>query len=475
MVPSLFYADLLDFLQILSPSNRLIYESTALQAFDEDLDLNAFCREVLKSQPLKSSSKSHSIQITGPPGQGKVTMVKFLVQEELRSTPDALLLEVLLGHLENTTLDLRLLLRTFVHQIISRRPALFFHIHPLYLEHLKFHRTTTKEVLWTFLHILLRVSQDWKVVIAANNVHLWPESVKSSIGVLERFLQSLKSNYLFISSSTAVIPNFGPGPQVLNIKLQQTHIQAKTKAVLLSHPALQTHTLEDKFQKVDFPEFTSITNADRYSKLLARSFLLSTGEALDSALRYCPRTEDAISSQCIEGLHYALISWSSAATSWVRGAARPLRAGEFAVAIALQDGPLELSRLIPRLSRSIKDDIRRNLEVVLRVENDFVHFYSAETREFFSRKQRLGRMRLMQPLTDQQMGSRCLQYISAAMSKSAEDPESKVRFQRRLRHNLCLSLIISNGSAMAISLNMTQHHMMAFPPQNDNLYNLYQS
>lgn len=93
----------------------------------------------------------------------------------MRYLPNALLLDILLEPFEMVNLDLRTLLQSFIHELISRRPELFFHVRPLYLKRHRFHRTTTQDDLWTFLHNLFPVSPDWKIGIAVNNVHLWPE------------------------------------------------------------------------------------------------------------------------------------------------------------------------------------------------------------------------------------------------------------------------------------------------------------
>ena len=81
-----FYLDLLKFLQVMSPTNHPIHRSTALQPMREHLELSADIDLV----PKPHTSRQHSVQVTGPPGYGKATFLKLLVQEAMRDSPNAL-------------------------------------------------------------------------------------------------------------------------------------------------------------------------------------------------------------------------------------------------------------------------------------------------------------------------------------------------------------------------------------------------
>jgi hypothetical protein len=265
-------------------------------------------------------------------------MVKYLAQSVMRYTPNALLLDILLEPFDMANLNRHTLLQSFVHQIVSQRPALFSHIRPLYLKHRESHGIGRQETLWAFFHILLRVTEGWKIVIAANNVHLWPEAVQSPLRALEDLLQTLDSEYLFISSSTSEIPGICQASrQVLDLELdsyRNSLIQARVKAVLFAQLASQTASSPARFRDVEIPELLSVANADRYAKLLSRGVLLSKVEAVDVALRDCPKTENAIFHDCIRTLNSNLLGWGALAISWVQRAARPLGTRELAVAVA---------------------------------------------------------------------------------------------------------------------------------------------
>ena len=421
--PTSFYSDLLDFLQVLSPSNHVLYCSTALQTLHgEDLNLVTNAYQVRLRTP-----RQHSIQVIGPPSHGKVTLVKSLIQKVMCYSPNSLLLETLLDPLGMARLDLRTLLQSFVHQIISQRPTLFFHVRPLYLEQRKSHRTTTQDVLWTFFYILLRVSHDWKIIVGASNVHLWPRTVQSSLTTLERYLQSLNCNYLFVTSSATKLPDLcSASLQVLDLGRSDSHrrsmIQAKVKAVLFSQPSLQAKALAAHFQDIQIPQLVSLTNADRYAKVLSRNFLLSTPEAVSQGLSDCPRTEDEISRHCLSTLNDSLWDWSRSAISWVHKAVRPLRTSEIAVAIALGNGEIKRSDSIQQISASIEADIERHLGVLLKVDNDLVRFYSAETRRFLTQTPPGTQgIRIWPLLTHEQLVKVCLQFISDVVLKESKE------------------------------------------------------
>lgn len=349
------------------------------------------------------------------------------MQKVMRYASKSLLLDVLMKPHEATDFDLRRLLRSFVHQLTSQMPGLFVHIRPIYLEHRKAHRTTTEDALWTFLHILLRVSKDWKIVIAASSVHLWPAAVQPFLKTLEAFLQGLESNYLFISSSNVEIPGLCPGSQEIidlgSVDSGQTPpIRARAKALLSAHPDLQMSPLTDRLEETKLPEFPSITNVNRYAKVLSRTLTLSTVESVDAALARCPRTEDAISHHCVEALTKDLLGWCSTLISWVQKAPRPLRTSELAVAMALRPDSIALSKLVQRLPASIETDIQRHLDVLFRIDGDLVHFYSAKTRRYLTRESPgHGELEQLNLLTHEQLARICLDYITEVVSNVTEE------------------------------------------------------
>ncbi|RMJ17991.1 hypothetical protein CDV36_002318 [Fusarium kuroshium] len=416
-----FYSDLLDFLQVLSPSNHPIHRSTVLLTPGEDLDLEVYTHHISNWQDLE---QQHWIQVIGPSGCGKATLMRFVAQKIMRDTSNnCILLEMFLEPLEMADLDLLTLLRSFVYQIVSQRPALFSHIRPLYLELDKSHGMAREDEFWTFLKTLLRVSQDWRIIIALKNVHLWPKAAQSALKTLQELFQSLSSKCMLISSSASEIPYpHLASRQVLDLGMDNDYrdvsVQGKIRDVLLAQPAFRTEVLPERFQGLSLPKTLSLSSASCYTKVLSRAFLLSTVEAADAALRNCPKTDGAIFQHGIETLHPDVLSWSSSAISWTQKAARPLRTRELAVAVALGGGAHNLAKLIPRIPASIETDIYRHLDVFLRVNSDIVHLASAATRKLLDQDLPVVQERgSLQLLTHAELVDLCLQYISTVVAK----------------------------------------------------------
>ncbi|KAI0182071.1 hypothetical protein GGR52DRAFT_66631 [Hypoxylon sp. FL1284] len=419
---SSFYPDLLDFLQVLSTSNQLIYKSTALQP-GRDFNLEDYTNRVAKRWP----SEEHSIQIIGPHGHGKFTLLRFAVQDIIRRMPNSLLLKIILEPFEMGGLSLRTIARSFVHQIISQKPAFFSHIRDLYLQHQQSNGTTRQNTLWAFLRILLRASRGWRIVVAANNVHLWPSPVQTALNTLEEFLKSLGSEFLFVSSSNNELSDLCvDSRQVIDLGLSDSNrdsiIHARVRKVLFEHPAFQTSAAQGYFRVMTMPQLLSPAQADRYAKVLSRSLLLASPLSVYSTLKNCPTTGQEIFQDSINALHQDLLSWSCSTISWVQRTVRPLRTRELAVAVALDEGFAGLSDLMQHVSSSIENDITRHLDVVLRVDNDLVSFYSANTRRFLAEKRsELHKMRGLSFFTDDKLVRLCLHSISVVISTVPEE------------------------------------------------------
>ncbi|TGJ86249.1 hypothetical protein E0Z10_g2525 [Xylaria hypoxylon] len=415
-----FYSDLLDFIQHLSPSSQLMHHSAAWQVVNEDLALDIYARYITSRQPLEQ----RYIQVIGPSGHDKDTVVKFIVQNLLRSTKNAFLLAVFLEPFQQASLDLLTLLRSFIHQIISQRPMLFSQIRLLYLQYNKPNVIMSMDILWTLFTILLRASQDWKIVIAVTNLQAGSKTIQSSLKQFEALFESLNSDYLLVSSSPTDFLDYNPKDSVLVVDLgldgayRNSSIQSIVREVLLAQPGLQRLTSPERYTNPKVPEIISIAHAKRYAALLSRGFLLSTVKAVDDTLRNCPRTEDAILQHCIEALDDRLLPWCNTMMSWVHKAARPLRTGELAVAVALTSELAEVAELIPHISKRLEADIIQHLDLVLRVDQDLVHFHAANTRKYLDEKksipQKLNNLKL---LTHGQIVCLCLRYITAVMSQ----------------------------------------------------------
>ncbi|KAJ8131961.1 hypothetical protein O1611_g1666 [Lasiodiplodia mahajangana] len=433
----LFYSDLLDFFQLLSPTSQLIYHRADSYVSGRDLALG------LSTQHTTDVLLKHRyIQVIGPAGYGKATLVEHIVHKITHCPQKIILLNVLFEPFQQAQPDFLGLLRSLIHQLISQRPGLFSQIWPLYLEHYKPDMVARVNILSEFLRILLQASQGWKIVLAVTNIHLGLEAAQSSLDKLEELLKSSKCDYLIILSSTLEIPryNLNSACLVLDLERENVHrgsyIQTMVTEVLSGQLILKKSELPERLHTLQIPELVSIAHARRYAMLLSRYCLLSTVDAVDAALRDCPRTESGIFNYCIQSLDSKIFHPCAMMISWVQKATRPLRTEELAVAIAVSDNEsLEMAKFPTRISRSLDMEIRRYLDLVLRIENNLVFFHSANTRELLSEKSPdATRDKELQLLSHGQIACFCLRYITEILSRVSESAyEAQITWRGQLR------------------------------------------
>ncbi|KUL86888.1 hypothetical protein ZTR_05366 [Talaromyces verruculosus] len=414
--PSLFYSDLLNLLQYLSPSDQLLYQSNLLHITYPEMNTSAHIDNL--SEPWHS--RQHSIQVVGPPGYGKLTLVKHIVRRIVRSTLKVLLLEIRYDRWDLANIDLETIIRSLVHQIVSQRPELFVHIRPLYNMHLQVSRAPMSDALWTFLHILLRVSSDWKIIFVASNVNTWPEDVKLSLQIIEDFLKSLDSTYLFITSANAVIDSLCENSrEIIHLELDATYRNVLVRSRV-------NHMVSDLLPTSDIlndrlPVLSSLTHAERFGKSLSHCILLSTAQAVEIALSSCPNTQDEITRFQIDSLNDLVWQWSQNVVSWVHVASRPLRIWELAVGVALADENFDLQDVKQHMPTLIADDIRRHLDVILKHDEGIIQFYDESVRRYLTEDRYSSpERRVWKLLTHDQAVARCLRYITLVVKENSE-------------------------------------------------------
>ncbi|KAI1126079.1 ankyrin repeat-containing domain protein [Nemania abortiva] len=411
--PRLFYADFLDFLQLLSPSNHLIYYSSVWHTIDDAVTLELHGHH-LTNQQLWGQ---RNIQVIGSPHHDTATFVKVIAKKAMLSTKNAILLDVTTEPHVYASPDFLALLRSFVYQILSQRPVLFSQIRSLFLQHKDSYGLTRLDVLEHILRIILQTSQDWKVVIAAAHFER---------GILLKFVELFESSecdyLLVIGSSEELTDSLKTSTLVLNLSSDDVRrslfIQSMVSQVLLSRSVIEKPNPPERYMKPQLPEVVSIAHAQRYTTLLSRTILQSTCEAVDVALMDCPRTEAAIFDYCIRSLDTRLSQWCNMMISWVQKAARPLRVRELAVAITLRNDPIEVTEMAYRISGRLEDDIARHLDKVLKVDHGLVYFHATNTRKVLDEKLSDSVMAGWPPLISHgQIVCLCLQYLTAIISQ----------------------------------------------------------
>ncbi|MCJ1405788.1 hypothetical protein MMC11_009018, partial [Xylographa trunciseda] len=196
-------ADLLAFFQLLSPSKWLIYESNALQVLDEVTDLEIY-RDYLEDWDLQQLPQQMLMQVIGPSGYGKTSLLKLLAQKLMRqsfsNSTRLIILDMFLGSFGTTGPNYYYVTVSLLHQILSQRPSLFARVHDLYAEHNE-EGTWTKNTLLILLYSLLSYCSAWKVALVINNFESWPTETQELFRNLSIRMASIASDYLILTSS----------------------------------------------------------------------------------------------------------------------------------------------------------------------------------------------------------------------------------------------------------------------------------
>jgi ankyrin repeat protein len=431
-------SELLDFLQLVAPSRWMVHESPAMQLQEPDIGMQLYQEHIDKLQ-LRELPQRVSIQITGPPGRGKTTLLKLLVQSLRRQFSRALDIDFFLESFDASDLNSIQILRILLHQILSQRPSLFPNIQLVCLE-LRETGLWTYENLWNIAERLFRQLHDWKLVVAINNFQHWSKDLQVVFTRLEATLASCGSEYVILTTSRMAIPSLShleARPIDVNEDEQNSRAlfaKIKMEALLRDRPELQP--CEKEILESAALWDGSYSNADRCVKHLSHSFTMSSLDLIQLALSECPKKEDDITQCGIRKLLQTeshVLSWSINVTSWVMQAARPLRIQELAVAAALDergDSTTSLKDISRRVSRSMRHDLERYLNVLIQTDAQVAHISSAATRQYLVEKlpkdKTLGKFKL---LSHAQLAILCIRYLALAISEKWD--ESLAQFNWR--------------------------------------------
>ncbi|KAF3056934.1 Serine/threonine-protein phosphatase 6 regulatory ankyrin repeat subunit B [Trichoderma lentiforme] len=124
---SVFESQFLDFLQQLAPSSWIFHENSAIQLLEPDVELQLYEQHLSKLQLLKTFGQG-AVNITGPPGYGKTTLLKLLIQKLKQQYSRAITIDFFLESFEASSRISNQILRSVMHQILSQRPSLFQNI-----------------------------------------------------------------------------------------------------------------------------------------------------------------------------------------------------------------------------------------------------------------------------------------------------------------------------------------------------------
>jgi ankyrin repeat protein len=335
--------------------------------------------------------ESDSVQVVGPPGHGKSALLKFIAQRILQETP-VIIIENILKPEVSSLYDVHL---SFVHQIISQQPSLFYAVRNMMAEILS-RRTWTLGSVWILLVALLQHSQTSAFLILIYDYNEWPDEICSWwLNSLLPVLLSSGSRFTFVTSSHSNIEDLSCS-EPYRLDLQKKHAKYWSKFVRVRLDALldrgygavklgqdQIQGLKSKITTKAKAFEGSFVGVDNYLTGLLSSFSLTTLEAIEGHIEASPKTEQDFYQLEIAALrrkHIDVFFWISSVISWTMGAVRPLRIEELAAAAAVTLEDSDVREIFERVSMDMEGDLGRHLGFVVAIENGQARIASSSAR-----------------------------------------------------------------------------------------------
>ncbi|PNP50515.1 hypothetical protein THARTR1_08731 [Trichoderma harzianum] len=430
---SIFESQFIDFLQQLAPSSWIFHENSAIQLLEPDVELQLYKQHLSKLQLLKNFRQT-AVNITGPPGYGKTTLLKLLIQKLKQQYSRAITIDFFLESFEASSRTSNQILRSVIHQILSQRPSLFRNILLLYAQQKKI-GIWTDQILWDIFQRLIRHSGGWRIIVSINNFKHWSLESQSVFTKLDKILAISNFQYTMLTTGRGDSSCLSHEPdEIIDLTAGaedsgKRFIKAKLDILLRKRPALKPCE-KDILETASIWE-GSYSHTERCLKQLSSNFTLSSPDAIAVAVETCPKSEDDISRDRIKALLQEdshVLNWSISAVSWVMHSARPLRIQELAVAAALRMGVGDkpLADLDRHISRSMEHDLDRYLDVLIRADSQVAHIYSAATKKFLAEKlpshfhEGDGSLKGFRLLNHAKLAILCIEYISRAVSDDWE-------------------------------------------------------
>ncbi|KKP01555.1 hypothetical protein THAR02_06340 [Trichoderma harzianum] len=430
---SVFESQFIDFLQQLAPSSWIFHENSAIQLLEPDVELQLYEQHLSELQLLKTFGEG-AVNITGPPGYGKTTLLKLLIQRLKQQHSRAITIDVFLESFEASSRTSNQILRSVIHQILSQRPSLFQNIRLLHTQQKKI-GTWTDEILWDIFQRLIRHSGGWRIIVSINNFKHWSLESRSVFTKLDKILATSSFRYIMLTTGRGDNSGLSHEPdEVIDLTTGaedsgKRFIKAKLDILLRKKPALAPCE-KDILETASIWE-GSYSHTERCLKQLSSNFTLSSPDAIAVAVETCPKSEDDISRDRIKALLHEdshVLNWSINVVSWVMHSARPLRIQELAVAAALHMGVGDnpLANVDRHISRSMEHDLDQYLDVLIRADSQVAHIYSAATKKFLAEKlpshfhEGDGSLKGFRLLNHAKLAILCIKYISRAISENWE-------------------------------------------------------
>ena len=206
-------------LQLLSTSRWTLYESRTVDRFDDFVALKDTYGSLLNDIASQRVRDTGSIQVTAPPRYGKSALLKLIAQE-IRQKSSVLVIENSLPSPEQQP-SLYSLHVSFIHQIISQRPSLFYAVRNLIDEMLR-HQAWTEEMVRILLEAMLHHGRTVELLIVIYDYDDWPKGIISWwCETLRPLLKSCGSKFTFLTSSCKPIKDLSASePHRLDLEIE---------------------------------------------------------------------------------------------------------------------------------------------------------------------------------------------------------------------------------------------------------------
>ncbi|XXG99626.1 hypothetical protein Hte_005967 [Hypoxylon texense] len=426
-------ADFLDCLQLIAPSRWLIHEANSVHLVVGATDLEIY-QDQIKNLSIDLFQKPITIHIIGPPGHGKLTLMKRLAQRIKRRFKKAVVLEALTELSPMSIRPTQSVLLSIAHQLLSQIPSVFRRVRNFYVDHAQ-EQSWSMHTLWTFASELFQHAKGWKIVMLTSNINDLSTEMAELYQRLLSYLSSISADYVYISTGRGkdsgksefpdALAGCAPPRTIIDLGAiadvsRNKFIEAKLDDLAQTQGQGNVAAFRDRILEDLVPFRGSFATASLYITQLSQNFSLSTAEALDIGLREWPKVDDKIYEKIIDDLEKKepqIRDWCRLALSWALQARRPLRAEEFAAAVAVKEHRFNIEKMQSSISVSVADDIRRHLSMILRLENQVVHPVSSSVKKSFKALDiQAEEQRTFKLLSHAELATLCIEYLTQLLS-----------------------------------------------------------
>lgn len=426
-----------DALKTLSPSTRVIYENVALDAADAMRTLKTVYDPDLQKYKF-ALVRGGIVLVTAPRGWGRSAVVK-LMSQHLQTQASLVVVENypgLLGDAEHPAAFYSLMVST-LHQILCQKPSLLTRPVQLLFKEMLQRDAWAEEAVRNLLSVLFdSCDADFLIVVHDFESAHWPDVARQWwSGLVDKSNESSRSRAstctLLASGAGLGDDDHPSGRSCLLFDLTKNYERKKDEFIRKECTRILTEigsassgflrstqgiVIQNEIVSKMLKLPVSFGEIGRYLEHTLRGVSLSNPKTILQSIHSSPETAvDFYHGEIAAVLHdmnEELLSWATAVLSWAFKSIRPLHVHELAEAVAINLNQREMAE-DDAVELDIERDIRRNLGVLLNVENGRVRIASPTARTAvgaFSNS-------TLQLLGDEELVLRCLHFLTLALGQ----------------------------------------------------------